>query len=113
MIFLLVLLIVAGCGTEEIISTTTTTSTTTTLLPQFTLQTLDSAGITGKYTSIALDANGKVFISYYSGELKNATNISGTWETVIVDSVGDVGMYTSTAARGSEKSTSVIMTEAA
>lgn len=107
------LLFIAGCGTEEVPSTTTASSTTTTTsLPQFTVQTVDSAGVTGKYTSIALDDNGKVFISYYGGELKNATNISGSWETAIVDSVGDVGMYTSTAARVPARSISVITTEA-
>ena len=63
-------------------------------------QTVDSSPGVGYYTSIALDAAGKVYISYYDRtnyDLKYATNASGSWVTTTVDSSGDVGKYTSIA----------------
>jgi len=50
-------------------------------------------------TSLALDSNGNAHISYYdaaSGSLKYASRSSGgVWTTQFVDSVGDVGGYSS------------------
>ena len=46
------------------------------------MYTLDSIGYVGGYSSIAIDSNNKVYISYYdttNGDLKYATNVSGSW----------------------------------
>ena len=64
-------------------------------------ETIDSEGIVGSYTSIAVSRGGTVFISYYdmtNTNLKYISNISGLWESTTVDeSTGDVGMYSSIA----------------
>jgi hypothetical protein len=66
-------------------------------------QTVDSAGDVGWYTSIAIDSDNKVHISYYDAtndDLKYATNASGSWVTQAVDSAGYagyVGWFTSIA----------------
>ncbi len=52
----------------------------------------------GLYTSIAVDGNDYVHISYYDAinkDLKYATNASGQWVTSVVNSKGTVGKYTS------------------
>jgi hypothetical protein len=49
-------------------------------------------------TSIALDSNNKVHISYYHGVLKYATNDSGTWVTYTIDNAPSVGMFSSIVA---------------
>jgi PKD repeat protein len=52
-----------------------------------------------------LDSLDKVHISYYdvtNGDLKHATNASGSWVTETVDSAGDVGQYTSIAIDSSD-----------
>jgi hypothetical protein len=57
-------------------------------------------------TSIATDSNNKVHISYYdatNGDLKYATNTSGSWVTQTVDSEGDVGINTSIATDSNNK----------
>src|SRR3989304_2966327 len=76
--------------------------------------TIDNYGTVGTYTSIAVDSKDKVHISYkddtkrtYSmywwptsapgRALKYATNVSGSWETSFVDTIGDVGLDTSIA----------------
>jgi hypothetical protein len=52
----------------------------------------------GNYSSIAVDSNNKIHISYDDfDDLKYATNRSGTWATTIIDSIGYVGMYSSIA----------------
>ena len=54
----------------------------------------------GYDTSIAIDSNNQVHISYYdktNGDLKYITNASGIWVTAIIDSTGDVGEFTSIA----------------
>ncbi|MEJ6665393.1 MAG: hypothetical protein QNL47_05370 [Euryarchaeota archaeon] len=60
----------------------------------------DTSGSVGDYTSIAIDSNDAVHISYYDDtnyDLKYATNTSGYWTTVSVDTSGSVGRYTSIA----------------
>jgi hypothetical protein len=57
-------------------------------------------------TSIATDSNNKVHISYYdatNGDLKYATNTSGSWVIQTVDSAGNVGGYTSIAVDSNNK----------
>ena len=66
---------------------------------------VDTTGIVGLYTSIAIDSNNDVHISYYdvsNYDLKYATCSSGcttasNWNDVSVDTIGDVGLYTSIA----------------
>jgi hypothetical protein len=60
----------------------------------------------GKYNSIKLGSSNKAYISYYdvtNGDLKYATNASGSWVATAVDSTGDVGKYTSIALDSSNK----------
>jgi hypothetical protein len=68
--------------------------------------TLDNTGDVGLYTSIAIDSSNYVHISYYdclsdcdvdNGDLKYASNASGSWVDETVDSYGDVGKHTSIA----------------
>ncbi len=63
--------------------------------------TIDSDGWVGEYTSIAVDSNNKVHISYYdrtNEDLKYSTNASGSWITSMIDGVaGYAGSYTSIA----------------
>lgn len=76
----------------------------------FGLSVIDSSADVGKYASLeAVDA-GAIFISYYdsdNGDLKFARSLNGgsSWNppgtTVLVDSAGDVGQYTSIAAMNS------------
>ncbi|RZD37629.1 MAG: hypothetical protein CXT71_07830, partial [Methanobacteriota archaeon] len=55
-------------------------------------------GAVGLYTSLAIDSNDDVHISYYGNEdLKYATDSSGSWVTSTIDSEGVVGKYTSLA----------------
>jgi M6 family metalloprotease-like protein len=79
-----------------------TWSFTTTSL--FNINTVDNSGEVGGYTSLSLDSSGKVYISYYGdGNLKYATNVSGSWATTTVDSSGNVGEYNSIAIDSSGK----------
>ena len=60
----------------------------------------------GLYTSIAVDGNDYVHISYYDAinkDLKYATNVSGQWVTAVVNSTGTVGKYTSIDVDSSNK----------
>ncbi len=64
------------------------------------LQTMDSTGDVGYFTSLALDASGYPRISYdhYSNwDLKYAAWNGSSWDVETVDSAGDVGGYTSLA----------------
>ncbi|MEK6646311.1 MAG: FlgD immunoglobulin-like domain containing protein [Candidatus Firestonebacteria bacterium] len=68
--------------------------------------TLDSTGNVGGYNSIAIDSNNKVHIGYYdvtNGDLKYATNISGSWVTSTLDSSGTVGWWSSIAIDSNNK----------
>ena len=63
----------------------------------WTLTEIDILGSVGTFASLALDSNGFVHISYYDGtnqQLKYTTNLNGSWELSVIDSVG-VGSHTS------------------
>ena len=63
----------------------------------WTLTEIDILGSVGSFASLALDSNGFVHISYYDGtnqQLKYTTNLNGSWELSVIDSVG-VGSHTS------------------
>lgn len=64
-----------------------------------------STSFGGTGTSITLDSNGKVHISYQdSYSLKYATNASGSWQTLILDASGEnVGAYNSIAIDSKSK----------
>jgi ELWxxDGT repeat protein len=60
---------------------------------------IDSAGDVGQYSSIAIDSNDNLHISYFdmnNGALKYATYDGSSWTTTTVD-MGDVGLYSSIA----------------
>jgi hypothetical protein len=66
------------------------------------LETVDSEGYVGEYTSIAIDSSGNAHISYFdesNDKLKYATNAGGSWSTTTVDSAGNayIGISTSIA----------------
>ncbi|MEJ6665475.1 MAG: putative Ig domain-containing protein, partial [Euryarchaeota archaeon] len=61
---------------------------------------IDTSGIVGKHTSIAIDSNEDVHISYLDTtniDLKYATDKRGSWVTTSIDTSGNVGYYTSIA----------------
>ena len=67
---------------------------------------VDTVGDVGGYASMDLDSSGKAHISYYhdqstlesdDGELKYATNSSGSWVTSVVDTTTHTGRFTSIA----------------
>ncbi|MCX6653540.1 MAG: hypothetical protein NTY03_00305 [Candidatus Bathyarchaeota archaeon] len=68
-------------------------------------QTVDSTGDVGAFTSIGLDSSGYPCISYYDGwpypggnmNLKYAHWTGSTWDFQTIDSIGNVGKFTSIA----------------
>jgi len=69
---------------------------------EWSVQTVDSVGRVGEYTSLALDSNGYPHISYHnSTTLKYAAWDGSVWTNRTVDSTGDVGEYTSLALNSS------------
>lgn len=68
--------------------------------------TVDSADYVGIYTSLAVDSNNKVHISYFdntNANLKYATDATGSWVLSTLDSAGDVGQYPSIALDSNNK----------
>jgi len=60
----------------------------------WTTELIDGSPLVGDATSIAVDANGKVYITYYdevNQDLKYATNWQGTWQVLTLASTGNVG----------------------
>jgi hypothetical protein len=70
---------------------------------------VDSPGDVSSFTSVSIvsDSKDNMHISYYegwpNGNLKYASNASGSWQTYLVDSSGDVGEYTSIAVDSKDK----------
>jgi hypothetical protein len=70
------------------------------------IETIDSSSRVGSDTSIAVDSNNKVHISYFdetNDALKYITNATGSWVPVTLDSSGAVGWYTSIAVDSNHK----------
>ena len=67
---------------------------------EWTVTTIDSDGDVGSYNAIAQASTGTLYISYFdatNGQLKLATDASGSWETSVVDDEGTCGEYSSIA----------------
>ena len=74
-----------------------------TLRKGWNISTMDSTGNVGSHTSIAVDANEKVHISYIdstNGKLNYITNASGSWITWIVGSAGNYATSIAADANG-------------
>jgi hypothetical protein len=64
------------------------------------IEVIDPASSVGRYAAIAVDSSGFLHISYFdeiNGDLKYASNTSGSWGIEVVDFSGDVGRYSSIA----------------
>lgn len=70
------------------------------ILPSWDIYTIDDVGDVGKYCSIDLDSNDRAHVSYHqstAGELRYATNASGTWASVALETGAYAGQETSLA----------------
>lgn len=114
-LFAISLLLVAcgGGGGSETSSPSNTNSTTNIGNPSkmnWILSIMDGAGDTGYGSSIAVDSNNKLHISYYDntlpdadGKLKYATNVSGVWQTYTIDNGQALGPKTSVVIDSNNK----------
>ncbi|WP_406662124.1 PGF-pre-PGF domain-containing protein [Methanolobus sp. ZRKC3] len=69
------------------------------------VETVDSGGIVGQYTSLDRDSSDNAAISYFDltkGDLKYAYYNGSSWELETVDSIGIVGTYASLALDSSD-----------
>ena len=76
---------------DEILSTSARNGTG----PMWDISVVDSNGAVGQYSAIAIDSNDDTHISYYddsNGDLKHATDQSGSWVSNTVASNGDIGL---------------------
>lgn len=67
---------------------------------QWAIETVDADSSSGEYSSLAIDGNGHLHVSYYDGAqtaLRYAYWGGTSWVTETVDNVGDVGQHTSLA----------------
>ena len=74
--------------------------------PGWIVETPDSTGLVGMYSSMELDSMDKAHISYYdqtNTALKYATNSGGSWASVTLDEAGEVGLYSSLAIDSNDK----------
>ncbi|UCD03659.1 MAG: S8 family serine peptidase, partial [Candidatus Woesearchaeota archaeon] len=63
-------------------------------------ETIESKNDTGKYSSVAIDSNGVIHMSYYNstgGDLKHCNGTEVNWDCETVETSGDVGSYSSIA----------------
>jgi hypothetical protein len=66
-------------------------------------ETLDSEVYVGRDTSVAVDSQDKVHISYDTGDLKYISNTTGSWVVETLDSEGSVGQHTSLAVDSQDR----------
>jgi len=69
-------------------------------LPPFALETVDTAGLAGTHTSLALDARGNPRIAYFddsADDLRYAARRAGVWTVETADAAGSLGQYASIA----------------
>ena len=72
---------------------------------QWDVQTLEMEGRVGEFTSIQINSQGHLHITYYDesrGALKHAWREGSGWQTEVVDE-GDVGWFTSLERRKSDE----------
>lgn len=71
------------------------------------IETVDSVGLVGSYSSLALDSGGLPHICYYKGSpsnyLKHAYYDGSSWNTEVADINYDVGQYASLAIAGNDR----------
>ncbi len=95
-IVLVVILIVGGVLLQDHESSASWVTTT-----------VESKETVGKWTSIALDSNDKIHISYLHGypnyQLRYANNVPGAWNTSVLDSGQGTGTHSSIAIDSSDK----------
>lgn len=68
--------------------------------PPFALESVDTTGLAGTHTSLALDAKGNPRIAYYddsADDLRYATKRLGAWTIEVADASGSAGQYASLA----------------